>query len=98
VTNIKVTGKNGKVAAISHVIEGDQILLITEQGMMIRTSVGDIRSMGRSTQGVRIINIDEGDMVVAAVKVVEKEGASEEEAIEATDENPPETPEDDTVH
>ncbi len=73
VINIKVTEKNGKVAGIAHVVDDDQLLLITEQGMIIRVGVSDLRSMGRSTQGVRVINVDENDRVVAAVKVVEKE-------------------------
>jgi len=73
VINIKVTDKNGKVAGIAHVVDDDQLLLITEQGMIIRISVRDLRSMGRSTQGVRVINVEENDHVVAAVKLVEKE-------------------------
>ncbi len=73
VINIKVTEKNGKVAGIAHVLDDDQILLITEQGMIIRVSIRDLRSMGRSTQGVRVINVEENDRVVAAVKLVEKE-------------------------
>src|SRR6266852_5795862 len=73
VINIKVTEKNGKVAGIAHVVDDDQLLLITEQGMIIRTRVRDLRSMGRSTQGVKVINVEENDHVVAAVKLVEKE-------------------------
>ena len=73
VINIKVTDKNGKVAGIAHVVDDDQLLLITEQGMIIRTRVRDLRSMGRSTQGVKVINVEENDRVVAAVKLVEKE-------------------------
>jgi len=73
VINIKVTDKNGKVAGIAHVFDDDQLLLITEQGMIIRTSVRDLRAMGRSTQGVRVINVEESDRVVAAVKLMEKE-------------------------
>ena len=78
VTNIKTTDKNGKVAGIAYVFEDDQVLLITEQGMIIRTNVADIRSMGRNTQGVRVINIDENDRVVAAVKVVDKDDGDED--------------------
>jgi len=73
VINIKVTDKNGKVAGIAHVFDDDQLLLITEQGMIIRTSVSDLRAMGRSTQGVKVINVEENDRVVAAVKLMEKE-------------------------
>jgi DNA gyrase subunit A len=102
VTNIKTTDKNGKVAGISYVFEDDQVLLITEQGMIIRTNVADIRSIGRSTQGVRVINIDENDLVVAAVKLVDKEDADEEIVggdSETPDETPDESPDDDdTIH
>jgi DNA gyrase subunit A len=86
VVNMKITDKNGKVAGVAHVADDDQLLLITEQGMIIRTNVADIRAMGRNTQGVRVINVEENDRVVAAVKVVEKEQA---------DENGGETPSDD---
>ena len=78
VINIKVTDKNGKVAGIAHVSDDDQLLLITEQGMIIRVSVSDLRAMGRSTQGVRVIDVEENDRVVAAVKLVEKEETSPE--------------------
>jgi DNA gyrase subunit A len=99
VTNIKTTDKNGKVAGISYVFEDDQVLLITEQGMIIRTNVADIRSIGRSTQGVRVINIDENDLVVAAVKLVDKDDAEDEidaEEDEPTDSEAPD--DDDTIH
>ncbi|HXA20164.1 MAG TPA: DNA gyrase subunit A [Thermoanaerobaculia bacterium] len=97
VTNIKTTDKNGKVAGISYVFEDDQVLLITEQGMIIRTNVADIRSIGRNTQGVRVINIDENDLVVAAVKLVDKDEGDEE--IPAGDsEIADESPDDDTIH
>jgi DNA gyrase subunit A len=93
VTNIKTTEKNGKVAGISYVFEDDQVLLITEQGMIIRTNVADIRSIGRNTQGVRVINIDENDLVVAAVKLVDKdegdetdgEGVNDEESLDESE-------------
>jgi DNA gyrase subunit A len=89
VINIKVTDKNGKVAGIAHVVDDDQLLLITEQGMIIRTRVRDLRSMGRSTQGVKVINVEEADHVVAAVKLVEKEQGDENGAEPA----PPAPPE-----
>src|SRR5216684_4507107 len=80
VTNIRVTDKNGKVAGIAHVNGDEQILVITEQGMMIRTNVADMRSMGRSTQGVRVINIDDGDPVVGIMKLIEREVGDDEPA------------------
>jgi DNA gyrase subunit A len=105
VTNIKTTDKNGKVAGISYVFEDDQVLLITEQGMIIRTNVADIRSIGRNTQGVRVINIDENDLVVAAVKLVDKDDADDSEDVaedaagEETTGEPEMTEDDDnTIH
>jgi DNA gyrase subunit A len=73
VINIKTTEKNGKVAGIAHVTGDDQFLIISEQGMIIRFPISDVRLMGRNTQGVRLINIDENDRVVAAIKLMEKE-------------------------
>ena len=73
VIDIKTTERNGKVAGIAHVFDEDQVLLITEQGMIIRVPVSSIRSIDRNTQGVRVINLDESDIVVAAVKVVDRE-------------------------
>ena len=98
VTNIKTTDKNGKVAGISYVFEDDQVLLITEQGMIIRTNVADIRSIGRSTQGVRVINIDENDKVVAAVKLVDKDDGEDEIPADDVESTDSETPDDGTIH
>jgi DNA gyrase subunit A len=104
-SNVRITDKNGAVAGIAHVSDDDQLLLITEQGMMIRTDVASIRIAGRKTQGVRIINIDDTDTVVGAVKVVDREGDAEpvdpDTDPEATDETAPaaEAPGDDeSVH
>ena len=68
------------MAGIAHVNGDEQILVITEQGMMIRTNVADMRSMGRSTQGVRVINIDDGDPVVGIMKLIEREVGDDEPA------------------
>jgi DNA gyrase subunit A len=74
------------------------VLLITEQGMIIRTNVADIRSIGRSTQGVRVINIDENDLVVAAVKLVDKDDGEDEILADDVESTDSETPDDDTIH
>jgi DNA gyrase subunit A len=97
VINIKTTEKNGKVAGIAHVTNDDQLLVISEQGMIIRFPVSGVRSMGRNTQGVRLINLDETDRVVAAIKVVEKE-QEDEGGPEEPAEPAPAAPDDDTVH
>jgi DNA gyrase subunit A len=98
VIDIKTTERNGSVAGIAHVFDEDQVLLITEQGMIIRVPVDAIRSIGRNTQGVRVINLDENDTVVAAVKVVEKEQPEDNGGPE--DDNAPEddSPAEEAVH
>ncbi len=73
VTNIRTTEKNGLVVGILSVTEDDQVLLITKNGKIIRTSCASIRSVGRATQGVTVINTEDDDAVVASVKVVERE-------------------------
>jgi DNA gyrase subunit A len=73
ITNIKTTDKNGKVSGIKYVTEDEQVLLITEQGKIIRVTCSSIRTVGRSTQGVKLIHVDEDDLVVAAVKIVDRE-------------------------
>jgi DNA gyrase subunit A len=83
------TERYGKVAGMAVVFEEDQLLLISEQGMILRVPVSSIRSKGRNIHGVRIVKLDENDRVVAAVKVVEKEQPEDG----APDENG--TPEDD---
>jgi DNA gyrase subunit A len=99
VMNTRITDKNGKVAGISHVFEDDQLLLITEQGMIIRVPVSGIRSMGRNTQGVRVINVEENDRVVAAVKLVQPEDVADQpEDTPDSGEPPVEPPADDIIH
>ncbi len=50
----------------------DQLMLISQQGMILRTRAGDIRAIGRATQGVRLIEMEAGDMVVAVAKLAEE--------------------------
>jgi DNA gyrase subunit A len=78
VINIRVTDKNGPVAGIKSVTDADQLLLITQSGMLIRIKVKDIRETGRAAQGVRLIDLDEGDRVVAVAKLAEPEDGDEE--------------------
>ncbi|HEX7155054.1 MAG TPA: DNA gyrase subunit A [Thermoanaerobaculia bacterium] len=103
-SNLKITEKNGPVAGLAHVGDDEHLLLITEQGMMIRTGVDSIRVAGRKTQGVRIINIDEDDKVVAAVKLIDRGEPEEPETDEEPSETEPagepaaEPTDDDTIH
>jgi DNA gyrase subunit A len=78
VINLKVTDRNGPVAGIKSVTDADQLLLITQSGMLIRIKVKDIRETGRAAQGVRLIHLEEGDRVVAVAKLAEPDEAEEE--------------------
>jgi DNA gyrase subunit A len=73
VINISTTERNGAVAGIAYVQEGDELLVITQQGMILRMPANDVRAIGRATQGVRIIDLEEGDKVVSIAKLAEKE-------------------------
>jgi DNA gyrase subunit A len=79
VRDIRTTDRNGPVVGIVSVRDGDDIMLITTQGMVNRTHVDEIRVIGRNTQGVRIMNLNGGDKIASLAKVA-KEDASEPEA------------------
>lgn len=79
---IRLTERNGVVAGIRSVAEADQVLLVTEKGILIRTRVEEIRQAGRATQGVRVIRLGAGDKVVSVAKVVDPE----EDEVEDIDE------------
>jgi DNA gyrase subunit A len=67
--NIKTTDRNGKVVALKAVQFEDELMLITANGIIIRTGLDQIRPIGRNTQGVRLIKLKEGDKLVAAAKI-----------------------------
>ena len=68
---INTSARNGKVVAAQLVKQDDEIMLITTGGILIRTRVSEIREMGRATQGVTLINLDEGEKLVGLERVVE---------------------------
>jgi len=72
--NIKTSSRNGKVVALAAVQSKDDLMMITANGMIIRTGLDQIRSIGRNTQGVRLIKLKPGDKLVAAEKIVAEEG------------------------
>ncbi len=77
VINLKVTEKTGDVVATAAVNESDSIIITTAKGIIIRTSLKNIRIMGRATQGVRIVKLQQGDYVTDLVKVQEAEASAE---------------------
>ncbi|MFL6744715.1 MAG: DNA gyrase subunit A [Sphingomicrobium sp.] len=78
ITNIDTSERNGGVVASFPVKPGEQLMLVTDQAKVIRTTVGDIRIMGRNTQGVTIFRVAENEHVVSVAKIEE----SDEEEIE----------------
>jgi DNA gyrase subunit A len=86
VINIKTTDRNGGVVAVKAVADTDEFMMITEKGMVVRTRVSDTRPMGRNTQGVTLMDVDEGDRIVS-VAMIEPE--DEKDAAEGA---PAETP------
>jgi DNA gyrase subunit A len=73
IKNVNVTKKNGNAAGLKTVSDKDEIMVITEKGMIVRCAVKDIRITGRSTQGVHIIKLDSGDNVSSIAHVVPEE-------------------------
>jgi DNA gyrase subunit A len=73
IINIATTTRNGLVVGVSYVQDGDELLLITQQGMILRMQTNDVRAIGRATQGVTLINIEADDKVVSIARLVERE-------------------------
>ena len=73
IINIQTSDRNGKVVGIAYVHDDDELMFITQQGKVLRTVARDVRSIGRATQGVRLIGMEEGDQVVSVAKLAERE-------------------------
>ncbi len=80
VITVKTNDKVGKLISLMEVVDGDELVIITTRGMVIRQAVTEIRVMGRNTQGVRVIRLNEGDKIADISKVIpESEGENGEE-------------------
>ena len=79
VINLKSTDRNGPVVAALQVREDSDVMIITGHGKVIRVHAGEIREAGRSTQGVRLLRLDEGDRIAAAAAILEEETPAEPE-------------------
>lgn len=73
VITVKTTDKVGKMIAMMEVTDKDELVIISTKGMVIRQSVKDIRVMGRNTQGVRVIRLNEGDSIADIARVISEE-------------------------
>ncbi len=79
VINVKTTARNGKVVGIQLVDETSEIIVISQYGKIIRIDTTTVRAAGRSTQGVKLLNLEEGDKVAAAVVIPPEEVKGEPE-------------------
>jgi DNA gyrase subunit A len=87
--DIKTTERNGPVIGIVRVDETDELMMMTSRGKIQRVAVSDFNPIGRNTQGVRIMSLDEGDTLAAIVRVPkEEDGGNGEEEVTAVDELP----------
>ena len=80
IISIQASERNGRVAGVACVDGDDEVLLITQQGKVLRMVARDARPIGRATQGVRLIGIGEDDRVVSVARLVEREGDGSEDA------------------
>ncbi|UCE02329.1 MAG: DNA gyrase subunit A [Candidatus Latescibacterota bacterium] len=87
VLTLRVTQKNGPIMAIKEVVEGDELMIITSRGTLIRLPVKGISRLGRATQGVHLVRVGDEDRVVAVARL-----ATEEEAVESGSAVEPEAP------
>jgi DNA gyrase subunit A len=89
VINIKTNDRGGEVVGMKAVCDTDELMLITEKGILIRTRVQEIRETGRNAAGVRLIKLDEGDRLVAMAKVDADESARVDGGSASADAPPP---------
>ncbi len=84
IINIRTTNRNGPVVAMKSVREQDELMMITSNGMIVRTGVSELRAIGRATQGVRVIGLREGDHLVAVARVISEDREQTELELGAT--------------
>ena len=95
VINLRVTRKTGSVVSIKAVSEHEQLMVMTRRGVVNRQSVAEIRVIGRATQGVKLVNLDEGDLVMDVARVVGEDNGDELAGATAAIEGAPEDAESD---
>jgi DNA gyrase subunit A len=78
IITMKTTERTGLVVGVQQVTDEDNLMLVTSNGKIIRLRVGDIRVIGRNTQGVRLIDTESGERVVSLARLAEREEDDEE--------------------
>ena len=87
VKTISITEKTGDLVAIKNVDDSNGLMIINKSGIAIRMAVEDLRVMGRATQGVKLINIKDGDSIAAVAKVIHEKDDEEQEIESSESEN-----------
>ena len=85
VLTMKTTDKVGKMVTIKEVVDKDDLMIITNQGVLIRLPVAQIRTIGRATQGVKLIKLGEGTLVSSITRIMSEEEDDENNNTEPTD-------------
>lgn len=86
IITLKTTEKVGKMVSLMEVVDADDLMIVTDTGVMIKLPVRDIRPIGRNTQGVRVIRLDEGARIASISRAMEGDKAVEEGATETSQE------------
>jgi DNA gyrase subunit A len=73
IITIRTSARNGEVVGVAQVIDDDQVMLITNGGKVLRCRVSGISTMGRATQGVRLMGLGEGEKIVSLARLAERE-------------------------
>ncbi len=84
VITLKTSARNGRMVALREVVDTDDLMIITEQGVLIRLPVATIRTISRNTQGVRLIRLDEGDSISSVRRILESNNNKEEDDDQTT--------------
>src|SRR5581483_5826966 len=88
IRDVRTSERNGPVVGVTSVRDGDDIMLITTGGMVNRTHVREIRVVGRNTQGVRVMNLNEGDKIASIAQVAREEPEERAQPVEPSDATP----------
>jgi len=95
VMTMRCTDKTGKMVNIMEVVDSDDLIVITDSGVLMRQPVAAIRTIGRVTQGVKLVKLDEGASISSITRVISEDAATSKEEVEDTqisiDDSPPQT-------
>jgi len=81
IITFRCTEKTGQLIAVKEVVDNDEIILITQQGLIIRIPLSNVKVIGRNTMGVKLINLSEGDRVVDVARIVPGEETNQEDQV-----------------